>query len=92
MVSFQSENRRQGVGTRGKERADIGPGAGLQQEFGQAPGDGEGQGSLVCFSPWDHKDLDATGQLNNSNILLPGCITVCLSFHLMKSIFTASKF
>ena len=21
-------------------------------EFEQAPGDGEGQGSLVCFSPW----------------------------------------
>ena len=60
--------------------------------LGQTLGDGEGQGSLVCFSPWDHKDLDATGQLNNSNILLPGCITVCLSFHLMKSIFTASKF
>ena len=22
-------------------------------EFKQAPGDGEGQGSLVCCSPWD---------------------------------------
>ena len=21
-------------------------------EFEQAPGDGEGQGSLVCYSPW----------------------------------------
>ena len=23
------------------------------QEFEQAPGDGEGQGSLACYSPWD---------------------------------------
>ena len=30
--------------------------------------DGEGQGSLVCFSPWGHKELDTTEQLNN-NIL-----------------------
>ena len=38
------------------------------QEFEQGPGDGEGQGSLVCFSPWGHKELDTTEQLNN-NIL-----------------------
>ena len=24
-------------------------------EFEQIPGDGEGQGSLVCCSPWGHK-------------------------------------
>ena len=27
-------------------------------EFEQALGDSEGQGSLVCCSPWDHKDSD----------------------------------
>ena len=27
-------------------------------EFEQAPGDGEGQGSLVCCSPWGHKESD----------------------------------
>ena len=27
-------------------------------EFGQTPGDGEGQGSLMCCSPWGHKELD----------------------------------
>ena len=36
-------------------------------EFEQALGDGEGQGSLVCYSPWDHKELDTTEQLNNNN-------------------------
>ena len=33
-------------------------------EFQQAPGDGEGQGSLVCCSPWGRKESDMTEQLN----------------------------
>ena len=28
--------------------------------FEQALGDGEGQGSLVCCSPWGHTDLEKT--------------------------------
>ena len=36
-------------------------------EFAQAPGDGEGQGSLVRCHPWGHKESDATERLNNSN-------------------------
>ena len=31
------------------------------------PGDSEGQGSLVCCSPWDRKELDMIEQLNNKN-------------------------
>ena len=27
-------------------------------EFKQTPGDSEGQGSLVCCSPWGHKESD----------------------------------
>ena len=34
-------------------------------EFQQAPGGGEGQGSLVCYSPWGHKESDTTEPLNN---------------------------
>ena len=30
------------------------------QEIEQAPGDGEGQGSLVCCSPRGHKESDTT--------------------------------
>ena len=30
------------------------------RELGQTPGDGEGQGGLVCCSPWGHKELDMT--------------------------------
>ena len=33
-------------------------------EFELAPGDGEGEGSLVCCSPWGWKELDMTEQLN----------------------------
>ena len=29
-------------------------------EFEQAPGDGEGQGSLACRSPWDLKESNMT--------------------------------
>ena len=36
-------------------------------EFKQAPEDSDGQGSLVCFSPWGHKVSDTTEQLNNNN-------------------------
>ena len=38
-------------------------------EFEQASGDGEGQGSLACCSPWGHKESDTTDRLNNSNII-----------------------
>ena len=33
-------------------------------EFEQAPGDGEGQGSLACCSSQGSKELDMTEQLN----------------------------
>ena len=35
-------------------------------KFEQALGDGEGQGSLECCSPWGHKESDTTEQLNNN--------------------------
>ena len=36
------------------------------QEFEQTLGDSERQGSLLCCSPWGHKELGTTGQLNNN--------------------------
>ena len=36
-------------------------------EFEQAPGYGEGQGSLACCSPWGHNESDTTERLNNNN-------------------------
>ena len=35
-----------------------------RHEFEQAPGVGDGQGTLACCSPWDYKELDTTEQLN----------------------------
>ena len=32
-------------------------------EFEQAPGIGDCQGSLACYSPWSHKELDRTEML-----------------------------
>ena len=36
-------------------------------------GDGEGQGSLACCSPWGRKESDMTEQLNNNHL----CVCVC---------------
>ena len=38
-----------------------------EHEFEQALGDGEGQGNLLCCSPWNRKELDTTEQLINKN-------------------------
>ena len=37
-------------------------------EFEHAPGDGRGQGSLACCSPWGHKESDPTEWLNNKSL------------------------
>ena len=34
-----------------------------EHEFEQDLGDSEGQGSLVCYSPWGHNESDTTEQL-----------------------------
>ena len=36
----------------------------MDMSLQQAPGVGDGQGSLECCSPWGHKELDITEQLN----------------------------
>ena len=37
-------------------------------EFDQALGDGEGQGSLACCSPWSCKESDMTEQQENHSL------------------------
>ena len=39
-------------------------------ESEQAPGTDDGQGSLACCSPWGHKELDATEQLDWTELIL----------------------
>ena len=36
-------------------------------EFEQALGGGDGQGSLVCCSPWGRKESEITELLNNNS-------------------------
>ena len=38
-------------------------------EFEQALGGGEGQGGLVCCSPWGYKESDTTERLNRTENL-----------------------
>ena len=51
-------------------------------EFKQTPGDGEGLGSPLCYSPWDHKE-SVTLRLNENNNCLEGlgssenCLSCC---------------
>ena len=40
-------------------------------ESEQTPGDGEGQGSLACCSPWGCKEKDTTGRLDENNKASP---------------------
>ena len=37
-------------------------------EFEQATGVGDGQGSLVCCSPWGPKESDTTERLNKTEL------------------------
>ena len=45
-------------------------------EFEQTPGDSKGQGSLVCYSPWGHKESDMTEQQKKEKKKkqVPACI------------------
>ena len=40
-------------------------------EFEQSPGDGEGQGSPACCSPWGCKESDTTERLNSNQVPYP---------------------
>ena len=60
-------------------------------KFKQVLGDGEGQGSLVCCSPWGHKESDTTEQLNNNSMsiesmMLSNYLILCRPLLLLPSI------
>ena len=46
-------------------------------EFEQTLGDGEGQGSLVCCSPWGCKESGTIERLNNNNTYSPHSYPKC---------------
>ena len=52
------------------------------QVFEQAPGDGEGGGSLVCCSPWGCKESDMTLVTEQKNVLaIVNSTTINTGFH-----------
>ena len=55
-------------------------------EFKQAPGVGDGQGSLACCSPWGRKESDTTERLNINE-----CITLGITAVFMRKYFLHSK-
>ena len=76
MRAQKMDKDRQNLGNRMCLAIDKGPTEGEMvewhhqldgHEFEQAPGDGEGQESLACCSPWDCKESDMTERLNNNN-------------------------
>ena len=52
-------------------------------EFEQAPGNSEGQGNLVCYSPWGHKQSDTTERLNKIYI----CVCVYIYIYMYMYIY-----
>ena len=67
-------------------------------EFKWVPGVGDGQGSLACFSPWGHKELDTTEWLNELTLVIaslprtkPFCLFICMAAVTIFSDFGAQE-
>ena len=53
-------------------------------EFEKAPGDAEGQGGLVCCSPWGHKESNTTEQQQQGterDLSVHACASVASTNH-----------
>ena len=55
-------------------------------EFEQVSGVGDGQGSLVCCSPWGCKELDMTERLNLSELKLDFLLLFAKSLFFLHSL------
>ena len=51
-------------------------------QFGQTPGDSEGQKSLSCCSSWDHKESETTKELKNNITALAVDSSICFDLEL----------
>ena len=59
-------------------------------EFEQAPGVGDGQGSLASCSPWGRKELDTTEQLNQTELYFKPEGTMWAMLYQTKSVVSDS--
>ena len=48
-----------------------------RHEFAKTLADGDGQGHLMCCSPWGHKESDSIELLNNNNTMAQGLNRLC---------------
>ena len=59
-----------------------------EHEFEQAMGVHDGQGTLECCSPWGHKELDMSEQLNWTGYAFPIssflCVVTTMSYLILK--------
>ena len=53
------------------------------QKFEHAPGD-TGQGILVCYSLWGHKEPDMTEQLNSTYFFLIAGFSSCITLNIVR--------
>ena len=60
-------------------------------DFVQTPGDSEGQGSLVCCSPWGHKESDMTYWLSNKNTTSTSLTWLLYLYSIMDWIFVSPQ-
>ena len=63
-------------------------------EFEQAPGVGDGQGSLACCSPWGRKESDTTERLNSTELKIVKMVNfiICVFYHTcIKHVFITIK-
>ena len=55
-------------------------------EFDQTPGVGDGQGDLVCCSPWGCKELDTTEQLNKNRLKIAEKSEISINLYLFSKL------
>ena len=55
-------------------------------EFDQTPGVGDGQGDLVCCSPWGCNELDTTERLNKNRLKIAEKSEISINLYLFSKL------
>ena len=55
-------------------------------EFDQTPGVGDGQGDLVCCSPWGCKELDTTERLKKNRLKIAEKSEISINLYLFSKL------
>ena len=63
-----------------------------EHESEQTSGDGKGQGSLVCCSPWGRKESDTTERLNNEQQRVCASMYMNINIYVLQPVRHASVY